>query len=85
MVGIVFSVERREIMIKDEKQRTTRRGSQLNGSVNNGPNTRFTRTRRSFFLAVFKPMRRGVSQQVLNIADQVIEEYKSDLDYLKDK
>jgi hypothetical protein len=73
-------------MIKDEKQRISRKGIQLQYPIrSNNPTGRFTRTRRNIFRAAFKPVRKGVSQQVLDVADQVIKEYQSDLDYLKDK
>lgn len=41
--------------------------------------------KRRFFRVTFKPARQSVSQPVLDMADRMIEEYKSDLDYLKDR
>lgn len=80
-----FSVERHKFMIKDEKQRTTRTRNRGNHSMRGIPDTRLIRARYRFFSKGSGPLRQGTSQHVLDIADHMIEEYKSDLDYLKDK
>ena len=82
----MFSVERLGIMIKDEKQRTVGMENNRSHHTKNPSHSGFMSNRRHFFRFAFKmPMRRGVSQQVLDTADRMIEEYKPDLEYLKDK
>jgi hypothetical protein len=72
-------------MIKDEKQRTAKIKHQASHSPENASPTGFKQKKQRFFSVFFKPIRQGVSQHVLDVADQMIEEYKSDLEYLKDK
>ncbi len=50
-----------------------------------GPSLRIIRFTFSKWLERFTPLRKGTSQQVLDVADQVMKAYQSDLDYLKDK
>jgi hypothetical protein len=73
------------MMIKDEMQRTMRVGDRENHLTRDIPNSRSIPIRRRLFRVTFKPVRRGMSQRVLDTADRMIEEYKSDLDYLKDR
>jgi hypothetical protein len=72
-------------MIKDEKQRTTRVRDRVNYLTRDIPTARSIPIRRRLFHVAFKPVRQDISQQVLDTADRMIEEYKYDLDYLKDR
>jgi hypothetical protein len=72
-------------MIKSEKQGTTRMGDRVNHLIRGVPTTRSASIKRRLFHIAFKPARQGISQHVLDTADRMIEEYKSDLDYLKDR
>ena len=73
-------------MIKGEKQRTMRVGDRVNHLTREIPTARsISIRRRRLFHITFKPVRKDTSQQVLDTADRMIEEYKSDLDYLKDR
>jgi len=45
----------------------------------------FTEWLRKHIRCTFKPVRQGVSPQVLEIADRMIQKYKVDLEYLKDR
>jgi hypothetical protein len=81
----MFSVERHTTMIKDEKRRTTKMMGLVNRLIRDIPTTRSVPIRGHLFRISSEPVRQGASQQVLDVADRMIEEYKSDLDYLKDR
>jgi hypothetical protein len=72
-------------MIKDEKQRTTRIRDRVNHVTRDTPTARSIPTRQRLFHITFKLARQDISQQALDTADRMIEEYKPDLDYLKDR
>lgn len=72
-------------MIKSEKQGTTWKKRNTNFSDTSVHPKRFPRIKKHFPFFTFKPVRQGVSPEVMNIADRLIKEYEDDFDYLKDK
>ncbi len=82
---MLYPLPKGKSMIKDKKQSTTEMGSRQSHSISDDSSARFIRIRWGFFRSAFKPTRRGLSQQVLDTADQMIKEYQPDLEYLKDK
>ena len=71
------------MVIKDEMQRIMRIGDRENHLTRDTPTSRPIPIKSRRFQ--IKPMRHGISRQVLDTADRMIKEYKSDLDYLKDR
>jgi hypothetical protein len=50
-----------------------------------GKSTHASRERRLFKAKLRIPMRRGISQHVIDTAERLMQEYQADLDYLKDR
>ena len=70
-------------MIKGEKQKVRNKRASDRSSNDTLP-AHNARTNQTSAHRSFQPIRQGVSQRVLHIAEQMIQEYQSDLDYLKD-
>lgn len=83
--GTVFSIERHNIMIKHEKQGVVSLWISKISSIKGVLNFRSRPTRRNLSHVAIRPVRQGVSPQVLEMLDRTMEEYKEDLEYLKDR
>ena len=78
----MFSVERYKIMIKEKHQREVRAEGKFVPDI---VDTCTPRKRQVFRIRLSMPVRRGVSRYVLETAKRLMQEYRADLDYLRDR